>query len=214
MKRIILAEWLGTASLLMIVVGSGIMGERLAQGNDAIALLINAIATGCGLFVLISALGPISGAHFNPIVSLYAHFDSGSAKTELLARITAQFLGAPIGVILANVMFELPATMISAKIRSSSALWISEIIATLMLLSAIQLIKKQSLAHLAAAVSCTITSAYFFTSSTSFANPAVTLARTLSDSFAGIAPASVAGFVIAQLLALLLFCGAKKLLTR
>jgi glycerol uptake facilitator-like aquaporin len=212
MNKIFFAEFLGTAALLMIVIGSGIMGESLSAGNSAVALLANAIATGAGLFVLISALGPISGAHFNPIVSLYAWRVGNITLTGSAMRMLAQFLGAPIGVIITNLMFDRAAISISSKVRASSGLWLSEVIASVGLLACIHLLRRASLAHIAAVVASYITAAYWFTASTSFANPAVTIARTLSDSFAGIRPADTTAFITMQLLALAVFLVALRVL--
>ncbi len=205
MNKLFLAEFFGTASLLMIVVGSGIMGETLSPGNAAIALLANAIATGAGLFVLISTLAPISGAHFNPIVSLYAWRVAGDNGRDTFRRVIAQFFGAPIGVVAANLMFDLPLVSISTKARASAGLWLSEVIASFGLLACIHLMRRASLPHIAGVVASYITAAYWFTASTSFANPAVTFARTLSNSFAGIRPADTVAFVAMQLLALTAF---------
>jgi glycerol uptake facilitator-like aquaporin len=212
MNKVFAAEFLGTAALLMIVIGSGIMGESLSAGNTAVALLANAIATGAGLFVLISALGPISGAHFNPIVSLYAWRVGNITPSGSAMRLLAQFLGAPVGVIIANLMFDRAAVSISSKVRASSGLWLSEVIASLGLLACIHLLRRANLPHIAGVVASYITAAYWFTASTSFANPAVTIARTLSDSFAGIRPADTGAFVAMQLLALAVFLVALRIL--
>ncbi len=194
------AEGLGSAALLAIVVGSGIMGERLSDGNVAIALLANAIATGTGLYVLISTLGPRSGAHLNPIVSVFEWWQGALRGRETLAYIGAQVIGAILGVMLANLMFDLAAINLSSKHRAGGGLWLSEIIATAGLLLTIVLGVRQRAAAVAGLVACYITAAYWFTASTSFANPAVTLARTLSDSFAGIAPVDAPAFMLAQVI--------------
>jgi glycerol uptake facilitator-like aquaporin len=206
--RAIAAEFGGSAVLLMIVIGSGIMGEQLSGGNVAIALLANAFATGAGLYVLITSLGPTSGAHFNPIVTLMQR-----ARGEQLAApwpfyLLAQFLGALLGVWLAHAMFDLQILQTSAKLRASTGLWISEVIASIGLLATIVLARNASIDSIAARVGAYIFAAYWFTASTSFANPAVTVARMFSDSFAGIAPAHAPAFIGAQLLGLLLVLAA------
>ena len=196
--RRLAAEGLGTALLLAIVVGSGIMGERLAGGNDAIALLGNTLATGAGLVVLITMLGPISGAHFNPAVTAVFALRREIGWRLALAYVLAQVVGAVLGVWAAHAMFEAPILQLSTKLRDGPAQAWSEAVATFGLVGAI-------LATLRVRPDATpmigglyITAAYWFTASTSFANPAVTLARSLSDTFAGIAPASVPAFVAAQ----------------
>jgi glycerol uptake facilitator-like aquaporin len=193
------AEGLGTLLLLTIVVGSGIMGVNLAQNNDAIALLANAIATGTGLWVLINLFGKISGAHFNPVVSLIMWRRQHLALTGLIAYIGMQITGAILGVWLAHAMFDLSIIQFSSHIRTGPSQWFSESIATFGLLLTI-LISSQ-LAHdkTPALVACYVISAYWFTSSTSFANPAVTIARMLTNTFAGIAPKDVLGFICAQI---------------
>jgi glycerol uptake facilitator-like aquaporin len=196
--RKLAAEALGSALLLAIVVGSGIMGERLAQGNAAIALLANAIATGCGLVVLISLFGPVSGAHFNPLVSVVAWREGELPGDTLCAFVVAQCVGCIAGAWLAHFMFALPILQTSAKMRTGAGQWAGEFVATFGLLFLIRFGVAQRLSNLATLVALYITAAYWFTSSTSFANPAVTLARSLSDTFAGIHPASVLGFVVAQ----------------
>jgi len=193
------AEALGTAFLLAIVVGSGIMGEKLAAGNAAVALLANAIATGAGLFVLIMMFAPISGAHFNPAVSLAAAVSRSLPLKETLAYIAAQFAGACVGVLAAHAMFGLPLLQTSARARSTYGEYLGEVIATFGLLLTIRLLSRAPVTQVAAAVALWITAAYWFTSSTSFANPAVTFARSLTDTFAGIAPNNVAAFIGAQL---------------
>jgi glycerol uptake facilitator-like aquaporin len=196
--RRLAAEGLGTALLLSIVVGSGIMGERLSGGNDAIALLLNTVSTGAGLAVLITLLGPVSGAHFNPLVSLLAARDRDFAAGEALARVAVQVLAAVAGVLLAHAMFELPLFQISDKVRSGAGQALSEGVATFGLILVIRLASHLAPAATAALVALYITAAYGFTASTSFANPAVTLARSLTDTFAGIAPESVPGFLFGQ----------------
>lgn len=204
MIRRITAEALGTAFLLAIVVGSGIMGERLAGGNAAVALLANAVATGAGLFVLITIFAPISGAHFNPAVSLAAAISRSLSLTETVAYIAAQFVGACVGVVTAHAMFGLALLQTSARARSTFGEYLGEVIATLGLLLTIRLSARAPVAQVAAAVALWITAAYWFTSSTSFANPAVTFARSLTDTFAGIAPNNVGAFIVAQLVGLVL----------
>ena len=201
MIRRLVAEGLGTAFLLAIVVGSGIMGERLAAGNAAVALLANAVATGAGLFTLIVIFGPISGAHFNPSVTLAAALNRTLRRNETFGYILAQLAGACIGVIAAHAMFGLALIQTSARARSTYGEYLGEVIATVGLLLTIRLCSRGPLAQTAAAVALWITAAYWFTSSTSFANPAVTFARSLTDTFAGIAPNNVPAFVAAQLAA-------------
>ena len=197
-RHAILAECLGSAALLAIVVGSGIMGERLAGGNAALALLANSIATGAGLFVLISTLSPVSGAHFNPAVTALFWWRGELTGHSALTHMVAQVVGALAGVWLAHAMFDLPLLQTSAKMRSGSGQWISEAVATGGLLTTILLGRRANAKAIPALVACYITAAYWFTASTSFANPAVTLARSLTNTFAGIRPADVAGFIAAQ----------------
>jgi glycerol uptake facilitator-like aquaporin len=199
-KRLV-AEAVGTAMLLAAVVGSGIMGERLAAGNMAIALLANTIATGAALVALILTFGSISGAHFNPAVTLADASQGGIAWRETPLYISAQVIGAFAGVASANVMFGLPVFFASRHVRSGSAQLFSEFIATFGLLAVIWGCVRVRSAVVPFAVAAYITAAYWFTSSTSFANPAVTLARSMSDTFAGIRPIDVPGFIIAQLTA-------------
>lgn len=194
------AEFLGTALLLATVVGSGIMGERLAGGNTAIALLANSIATGAALYALILVFGPISGAHFNPAVTLAAAVEKNLSWTLACAYVFTQAAGAVAGVAAAHGMFELPTFFASKHERTGLSQWWSESVATFGLLVVILGTVKQSLPVVAAAVGAYITSAYWFTASTSFANPAVTLARAATDTFAGIRPENVLFFVLAQLL--------------
>ena len=194
------AEALGTAFLLAGVVGSGIMAQRLSGGNVAIALLANTIATGGVLMCLIAALGPISGAHFNPAVSLADAMRGGLAWREVPAYMLVQIGGALAGVAAANTMFGLPVFFISHRARSGPAQWFAEFVATFGLLLVIWGCVRFKSAFVPFAVAAYIVAAYWFTSSTSFANPAVTIARSLSDTFAGIRPADAPGFIIAQLL--------------
>jgi glycerol uptake facilitator-like aquaporin len=193
------AEAVGTALLLATVVGSGIMGERLAGGNTAIALLANTIATGAGLAALILTFGPISGAHFNPAVTLVDASQGGLPWKDAPAYIAAQLAGAFTGVAAANVMFEWPPCFASHRVRSGGAQWFSEFIATFGLLAVIWGCSRRRAEATPFAVAAYITAAYWFTASTSFANPAVTLARSASDTFAGIRPVDAPGFIGAQL---------------
>jgi glycerol uptake facilitator-like aquaporin len=186
--------------LLAIVVGSGIMGEQLAGGNAAVALLANAIATGAGLYVLILIFAPISGAHFNPVVSLVSAWEGKLALHACAVYILAQLLGAFVGVVAAHAMFGLPLLQVSSHLRSTAGEDLGEVIATFGLLLTIALASRYRRESVAAAVACFITSAYWFTSSTSFANPAVTLARAATNTFAGIAPSSVPGYLAGQAL--------------
>jgi glycerol uptake facilitator-like aquaporin len=192
------AEALGTAFLLAAVVGSGIMGERLAGGNAAIALLANAIATGAALVALILTFGPISGAHLNPAVTLADASQGGIAWREAPVYLAAQILGAFAGVAAAHLMFGEPLFFASRHARAGNAQLISEFVATFGLLSVIWGCARLRSSAVPFAVGAYITGAYWFTSSTSFANPAVTLARTASDTFAGIRPADAPGFIVAQ----------------
>jgi glycerol uptake facilitator-like aquaporin len=198
-KRLV-AEGVGTAFLLAAVVGSGIMGERLASGNVAIALLANTIATGAALAALILAFGPISGAHFNPAVTLADASQKGILWREAPLYIGAQVIGAFSGVASANVMFGLPIFFASRHVRAGGAQLFSEFIATFGLVAIIWGCVRSRSAAVPFAVAAYITAAYWFTSSTSFANPAVTLARSMSDTFAGIRPIDASGFIGAQLL--------------
>ena len=199
MMRKLVAEFLGSALLLAIVVGSGIMGERLAGGNTAIALLANSIATGAGLVALITIFGPLSGAHFNPVVSLAEAVLGRLAWRAVLPYLLAQFAGALAGVIVAHWMFELPTLMTSTHARSGAAQWWSECVATFGLLTVILHGVRQRADAVPWLVGCYITAAYWFTASTSFANPAVTLARSFTDTFAGIRPGDVPAFMLAQI---------------
>jgi glycerol uptake facilitator-like aquaporin len=194
------AELIGTAFLLAVVIGSGIMGERLAGGNAAITLLANTVATGAGLVALILTFGPISGAHFNPAVTLADAAQGGMPWRETPAYIAAQIAGALAGTAMANVMFGLPVFFASTHARSGAAQLFSEFVATFGLLAVILGCARRKSAMVPFAVGAYITAAYWFTSSTSFANPAVTIARSLSDTFAGIRPVDVPGFIVAQLL--------------
>ena len=197
--RRITAEAIGTALLLAAVVGSGIMGERLAGGNAAIALLANTLATGAMLVALILTFGPISGAHFNPAVTLADAFQGGLPWREVPGYLAAQVFGAFAGVAAANVMFGEPLFSASRRIRAGGAQQFSEFIATFGLLAVIWACARLRSSAVPLAVGAYITGAYWFTASTSFANPAVTLARSASDTFAGIRPADAPGFILAQL---------------
>jgi glycerol uptake facilitator-like aquaporin len=199
LARRAVAEALGTALLLATVVGSGIMGERLAGGNVAIALLANTLATGAWLVTLILTFGPISGAHFNPVVTLAEAIGRRLAWRDVPAYGLAQVLGAFGGVAAANAMFDLPVFFASRHARAGGSQWLSEFIATFGLLAVIRGCSRHRPAATPFAVGAYITAAYWFTASTSFANPAVTLARAATDTFAGIRPADVPGFVAAQL---------------
>ena len=197
MFRKLLAEGLGTALLLAVVLGSGIMAERLAGGSAALALLANTLATVGGLYVLVELLAPVSGAHFNPLVSLVMAWRGELARVALPGYIVAQLLGAACGAWLAHAMFELPLWQVSSKLRSGGGQWLAEGVATCGLLL---VVLRAPGARAAPLVAAYIGAAYWFTASTSFANPAAVLGRMLSDSFAGIAPASAPGFVLAQAL--------------
>lgn len=199
LSRRILSETLGTALLLMVVIGSGIMGERLAAGNAAVALLGNTLATGAGLVVLITIFGPISGAHFNPAVSLVFAVRREMPPATAALYVVAQTIGAVLGVWAAHLMFEERMFQLSEKLRDGPAQGLSEFIATFGLVATILGAIRFRPDFTPVAVGLYITAAYWFTSSTSFANPAVTLARSLSDTFAGIAPVSAPLFIVAQL---------------
>jgi glycerol uptake facilitator-like aquaporin len=194
------AEAVGTAFLVAVVVGSGIAAQRLSPGNTGLQLLENSIATGAALVALILALGPISGAHFNPVVTLADRILGGIPTGEAAVYVVAQVAGACVGAVVANLMFELPAATWSTHSRSSPALWLSDFIATFGLVMIILGVVRSGRATAAAfAVGGYIAAAYWFTSSTSFANPAVTIGRTLTNTFAGIKPSSVPMFVVMQI---------------
>jgi len=197
--RRLAAEFIGTALLLAIVIGSGIMGERLAGGNAAIALLGNTLATGAGLVVLIHMFGPISGAHFNPVVTLAVLLGRRIGARDAVLYLVPQFLGAIAGAWLAHAMFGVPVLQISRKLRPGTAQGLSELVATFGLIGTILATQARRPEFTPVAVGLYISAAYWFTASTSFANPAVTVARSFSDTFAGIAPASVPLFIIAQI---------------
>ena len=198
LRRKLLAEFIGTALLLACVVGSGVMGVNLAQGNDAIALLGNAGATAGILYALIVVFGPISGAHFNPAVTLTIRLRGELRTHEALAYIGVQILAAVVGVVLAHAMFGLPLIQPGTHVRTGHAQWLSEAVAALGLVLTILLGMRHRLAAVPALVASYIFAAYWFTASTSFANPAVTIARSLTQTFAGIRPGDIFGFVLAQ----------------
>ena len=198
-----LTEFFGTAALLSVITGSGFMGQELAAGNDAVTLLGNSIATGAALYVLITILGPISGAHFNPLVSVMAYGQKQLKQKDLLPYIVSQITGAISGIWMTHFMFNLPIFQASTKIRTGLGIWFSELIATLILLTVIYLGLKYAKKQIGMIVSLTVTAGYWFTSSTFFCNPAVTFARSLSDTFVGIAPQNILGFVIPQVIALI-----------
>lgn len=199
LSRRVAAEFLGTAFLVAAVVGSGIMGERLSGGNVAIALLANTVATGAALAALILALRPISGAHLNPVVSMAEAFRGGIAWEEAGLYLVAQICGGIAGTACADIMFALPAFSISHHARTGAPQWFSEFVATFGLVLVIRTVAQFSPDWLPFAVAAFITAAYWFTASTSFANPAVAIARSLTDTFAGIRPVDVPAFLAAQL---------------
>jgi glycerol uptake facilitator-like aquaporin len=202
--KCLLAEGIGTALLLAVVVGSGIMGERLALGNAAVALLANAAATGTGLYVLIAVLGPISGAHFNPLVTAMASLRGDMIVAEALGYVAVQVIGALVGVLLAHAMFDLPLLQLSSHARTGAGEWLSEIIAAAGLLATILLGSRARPQSLPALIGAYIFTAYWFTASTSFANPAVAIARAFTDTFSGIRPIDVPAFMLAQCAGLIL----------
>jgi glycerol uptake facilitator-like aquaporin len=209
--RKLLAEALGTALLLAVVIGSGVMAERLSGGNMAIALLANTLATVGGLYVLIEVFGPISGAHFNPAVSLVMASRGELPTTLLVPYVAMQLIGAMLGAWLAHAMFDMSILQFAAKVRSGLGQWIAEAVAAFGLLL---VVLRAPPARVAAMVACYIGAAYWFTASTSFANPAAAFGRMFSDSFAGIAPSSVPGFVVAELIGAGLAVLAHRLLSR
>jgi glycerol uptake facilitator-like aquaporin len=213
LKKQLFAEFIGTTALLCTVIGSGIMAERLSGGNLGVALIANTLATVFALFVLIEILGPISGAHFNPLVTLVAYFKKRSNSTlateftayKAILFIAFQLLGAIAGAWLANTMFELPVLQFSTHIRDGRGQWLAEVVATAGLIIVILRSNAANVnAKASTLVACYIGAAYWFTASTSFANPAAVLGRIFSDSFAGIAPSSALGFIAAQLLGAIL----------
>jgi len=203
MGRRLTAEWLGSALLVAVVIGSGIMGDRLASGNMAVALLGNTLATGAALIVLILIFGPISGAHFNPAVTLYFAVEGDIVWRDAGAYVVVQILGGLAGAVLAHLMFELPWLEISNHARTGPGQWVGEFVATFVLLATIAGCRRGNPAATPYAVGLIITAGYWFTSSTSFANPAVTIARSVTDTFAGIRPGDAPAFIVAQLVAAL-----------
>lgn len=201
MKRKLIAEFIGTSLLLVSIVGSGIMAENLSMGNVAVALLANSIATGCGLYVLITVLMPISGAHFNPAVSLMFWRSGDLSTKELVPYIIAQITGGIVGVWLTQVMFSLPIIQSSTTERTGIGIWVSEFVSTLILLGVIWLGVKHAKDKIPILVALVVTGGYWFTSSTFFANPAVAIARSFSDTFAGIQLNCVPMFLLMQILA-------------
>jgi glycerol uptake facilitator-like aquaporin len=199
LARRLFSEWLGTAFLLATIIGSGIMAQTLAGGNGALALLCNTVPTGCILIVLIVIFAPISGAHLNPAVSFAFALRGELPWSTAAGYIAAQVAGAVIGVWAAHLMFEMPVWQVSATSRAGAGQWVAEAVATFGLLLTIFGCAARTPAAIPYAVGLYITAAYWFTASTSFANPAVTIARSLSDTFAGIAPAGVPAFITAQL---------------
>ncbi len=195
LSRRLLAEALGTALLLAIVIGSGVMGETLAAGNAAVALLANTLATVFGLYLLIIVFGPLSGAHFNPVVSLVMALRGDLPRSYLAPYIAVQLIGAALGAWLVHAMFDLPVWQFSAHVREGAGQWLAEVVATAGLLL---VILRGPPAHVPTLVAAWIGAAYWFTASTSFANPAAVFGRMLSDTFAGIAPSSAPGFVLAE----------------
>ena len=205
--RSYLSEFIGTALLLAIVAGSGIMGETLGAGNAAVALLGNSIATGAGLYVLIVLLGPISGAHFNPVVTLMFWKLGYLDLKKMLGYWACQFTGAIAGIWLTHLMFSLPIIQESTKVRTGLGIWVSEFISTLVLLAVIHIGDKEAKDKVPMLVALTVTAGYWFTSSTFFSNPAVAVARSLTNTFVGISPNDVLGFVVAEVIAALLVVG-------
>ena len=202
MKRQLAAEFFGTALLLLAVAGSGVMGESLAGGNVAVALLANSLVTGAALYVIISLFGPLSGAHLNPVVTLMAWADRAIEARQVIGYLVAQVAGAIAGVWAVHAMFGQAILQVSTKVRSSAGLWFSELLATFLLLMLIRAASSRQDAKLPAYVALTVTAGYWATSSTFFANPAATIARGLTDTFVGIRPADTSPFLLAQLAAL------------
>lgn len=201
LSRRLVAEFIGTAILLAAVVGSGIMAERLSGGNVAVALLANTIAIGAALLALIFTFAPISGAHFNPAVTLWSVLNGETPLRDAASYLVVQISGAIFGVGIANLMFDLPFLLVSTKQRTGAPLWLGEFVATFGLIGVIHACSRLQRSFVVpVVVAAYISAAIWFTSSTSFANPAVTLARSLSDTFTGIRPVDVPGFIVAQLL--------------
>lgn len=210
LTRRVAAEFGGALILTAVVIGSGVMGVRLAEGDAALALLANTLATAAILFVLITSLGPVSGAHFNPAVTLVFALKREIAWGEAALFGFAQIVGCVAGAVLAHAMFELPLLQIATNVRAGPAQWLSEGAATFALVACILLVSRVRPNAVAAAVALTIAAGYWWTASTSFANPAITIARALSDTFAGIRPQDASGFIVAQFigaLAALAVCG-------
>ena len=201
------AEFIGTTLLLAVVAGSGLMGETLGAGNAAVALLGNSIATGAGLYVLISLLGPVSGAHFNPVVSLMSWKLGQLDLKKMLGYWACQFSGAITGIWLTHLMFSLPILQESTKVRTGLGIWASEFVSTLVLLAVIRVGDQVAKDKLPMLVALTVTAGYWFTSSTFFSNPAVALARSFTNTFVGIASNNVLEFVVAEAIAALLIVG-------
>ena len=200
-----LAEFVGTALLMMVITGSGIMGYDLSRGNLGIALLINSIATGIALFILITIFINVSGAHFNPLVTL-VFWSDGEINNEVFVKyFLSQLMGALLGIIIAHIIFYLPIIQFSTKVRAGYPFWISEFISTLILLFVIKYFSSTNKAQIPIMVSLLVTAGYLFTSSTFFVNPVLTIARSFTDTFVGIYSGDIIGFVIAQLLATLIF---------
>lgn len=202
-----ICEFVGTALLLAIVAGSGFMGESLGAGNAAVALLGNSIATGAGLYVLIVLLGPISGAHFNPVVTFMFWKVGYLDLRKMLGYWMCQFAGGILGIWLTHIMFSLPLIQESTKTRTGLGMWVSEFVSTLILLSVIYIGDSKANDKVPMLVSLTVIAGYWFTSSTFFSNPAVALARSLTNTFVGISPNDVLGFVVAEVIAALLVVG-------
>jgi glycerol uptake facilitator-like aquaporin len=200
LREQLLAEFFGTAFLVMVVIGSGIMGQNLFPGQAGLALLANSIATGAGLFVIIQAVGPISGSHINPVVSLVELLWGKLSKKAAILYVLVQFAGAHTGIWLTHLMFDMPVLQLSATDRSGMHLFISEIVATFGLISVIALSGKKHVEFAPLSIAAYITSAYWFTSSTSFANPAVTYARMFTYTFGGMAPVNFVALATAQLI--------------
>jgi glycerol uptake facilitator-like aquaporin len=198
--RRLLAEAVGSALLFATVIGSGIMAERLAQGNDAVALLGNTLATAAMLLVLITTLGPVSGAHFNPAVTMVSALRRELGRGDAFAYVAAQLAGGFVGMVVAHAMFDLPAVTYGVKPRTGPGQWLGEGVATFALVLTILGSVRHRPAWTPVTVAAVITAGYWFTSSTSFANPAITLARALTDSFSGIRPIDAPGFILAQIL--------------
>jgi len=209
LPRKLFAECLGTALLLAVVIGSGVMGQRLAGGNVAVALLANTLATVAGLYVLVELFGPVSGAHFNPAVSLVLAARGLLPRTELAPHVAAQLLGAALGTWLAHAMFGLDVLQWSTHVRTGAGQWLAESVATFGL---VLVVLRAPASRAAAMVAGWIGAAYWFTASTSFANPAAVVGRMLSDTFAGIAPASAPAFIVAELAGAALALGAHRML--